>query len=477
MEAPSHGADVKTIEPARRPVAWRGVLWQVGALFVLPNVFFYILARQLFLFREPVNVDYLLLGCVFPFAGAGLTSVAAGCLALIDFLDSGASIFHFTDVNVLQSLDDLALLWGSAWLPALGLLGAVVLFGLATHQMLRRSQGNLRSALGFFLVAVMLAGADHILVFSDLGGGQNVKRTTSALADVGFSLSRTGLDPDPEALDSGSTPTAATDFLFNDADSAAPHVVLTIVESWGSYASAKADSLQLEGFRAPELQERYVVETGTVPFAGSTVAAEFRELCRLRYLTEAPDMTRVDERDCLPARLARRGYATVAIHGFHRRFFDRAEWYPELGFETTFYQADLHDEAGLTVACGRSHFRGLCDPQVADFIREYLKDRRHGKVLLYWLTLNGHIPLGRRPASSSDLACDQVPVTERYPAICRLARTHDAVLDGLVELALDRELPRAVFVIVGDHAPAFTSRRLRENFKQAQVPYVVLWPK
>lgn len=477
MESPSHGAEMTTIEPTRRTVGWRDVMWQVAALFVLPNVLFYLLAQQLFLFREPVNVDYLLLGCLFPGVGAGLTSVAAGCLALLDFLESGASIFHFTDANVLQSLDDLALLWGSTWLPAFGLLGAAVLFGLATYQLLRRSRGNWRSALGFLLVAAMFTGADHILVFSDLGAGQGVKRTTSALADVGFSLSRTGLDPEPVPLDSTPTPSAATEFLFEDEDPAAPHVVVAIVESWGTYASVKADSLQSEVFRASELHERYVVEIGTVPFAGSTVAAEFRELCRLRYLTEAPDMSRVSERDCLPARLGRRGYATVAIHGFHRGFFDRAEWYPELGFETTFYQADLRREAGLTMACGQSHFRGLCDPQVADFIGEYLGDRRGEKVFLYWLTLNGHVPLGQRPASSSDLDCDRVPVTEQHAAICRLAQTHDAVLDGLVELALDPELPRTVFVIVGDHAPAFATRRLREHFKQAQVPYAVLWPR
>ena len=48
---------------------------------------------------------------------------------------------------------------------------------------------------------------------------------------------------------------------------------------------------------------------------------------------------------------------------------------------------------------------------------------------------------------------------------------------SVTEIALGATARRTVFLIVGDHAPPFSSERLRAQFSDKVVPYVLLTPK
>ena len=59
-----------------------------------------------------------------------------------------------------------------------------------------------------------------------------------------------------------------------------PNLVLILVESWGKTRLAELEQSLLRPYHDRNLSERYTLDQGTVPFSGSTVAGEARELCR-----------------------------------------------------------------------------------------------------------------------------------------------------------------------------------------------------
>jgi phosphoglycerol transferase MdoB-like AlkP superfamily enzyme len=220
----------------------------------------------------------------------------------------------------------------------------------------------------------------------------------------------------------------------------------------------------------PAIQQKYVVTSGHSGYYGSTTAGEMRELCDTR--TPYQEITKELAQQCLPAQLHRKGYATLAFHGFSGQMFDRTDWYPALSFDKTTFGEDLLPN--VTRRCG-SAFRGPCDADVAKVIGDEAAKTKKPNFI-YWVTLNTHIPVAPGDARAN-FNCEKDSTVFRRPGVCRMGELWHDLFDGIAKLALDPALAPAEILIVGDHAPPLWSRAGREMFVPGQVAWYRLTPR
>jgi hypothetical protein len=74
-------------------------------------------------------------------------------------------------------------------------------------------------------------------------------------------------------------------------------------------------------------------------------------------------------------------------------------------------------------------------------------------------------------------SCAGSPIMEESPALCSWYQLEFNVHRSVAELAMREAARPAVFLVVGDHAPPFSSVKPRGLFSDAVVPYVLLEPK
>ncbi len=245
------------------------------------------------------------------------------------------------------------------------------------------------------------------------------------------------------------------------------HRLIVMVESLGLYESEAQRQVLMAPFRDPALAARYDISSGNVTYFGSTKEGELRELCASRAYFET--YFEREDATCLPARLAARGYDTQAMHGFHARMFQRARWWPNVGFDRTLF---LDDMPALR-QCG-GVWMGACDQAVAALLHRNIRDAAR-PTLFYWLTLNTHIPV------VPDLHSKPFPCDESGPYgdsnVCHMTAMWYDIFASVVAIAKDPALAPLDILIVGDHAPPLWARRHREMFVAGQVPWIRLRPK
>jgi hypothetical protein len=245
------------------------------------------------------------------------------------------------------------------------------------------------------------------------------------------------------------------------------HSLLVVVEALGQFKDPEMQAILLQPFRDPNLLQRYAVTMGTTTYYGSTTAAEMRELCNTREPYQG--LLEGKAFDCLPKQLAARGYRTTALHNFGAGFFERAAWYPRLGFETLTFGEDL---AGLSRRRCGGPFRGVCDADLIPFIGRQLREASV-PTFAYWLTLSTHVPVAPREGTPR-LGC-----TEGGPIgsveVCHMTEMWLDVFHGLS--ALTTSIPPTEILIVGDHAPPLWSKTARRLFTPGKVPWIRLTPR
>jgi hypothetical protein len=252
-----------------------------------------------------------------------------------------------------------------------------------------------------------------------------------------------------------------------------PHKLLVMVESLGVPSSDPDMRRALfAAFRDPRLRERYEVTTGTTAYFSSTTAGEVRELCG-RWSDYHDLLGRRDD-GCLPARLRDDGYRTLGWHSFEGEFFDRAAWYPNVGFEERKFGPDLlRDGAEL---CG-GVFPGACDRDIPRMIGARLAEARQ-PTFLYWLTLNTHLPV---PAGANLETGDCARISPRLaretPMICRQLELWRQLDAALVRALTADGFPVTDVLIVGDHMPPYFERSMRTRFASDRVPWIRLKPR
>jgi hypothetical protein len=258
---------------------------------------------------------------------------------------------------------------------------------------------------------------------------------------------------------------------FDEAASGAGrrNMLVVIVESMGAFHDPALQGLLAAPLDHPGIAARYEVSLGTAPYVGSTTAGEMRELCGTRASYTA--LLSGDVHDCLPARLAAQGYATLGFHAYTATMFDRRDWWPRLGLQETRFHEDLHPE--LVRRCGRV-FIGACDADIPARLHAAVvaSDR---PVFLYWLTLNTHVPI-RFGEGRPRLDCAQGG-PHRNTEVCAMTEMWMDVMESVVALATDPGLPPFEILVVGDHAPPLWSRQGRGLFVPGEVSWFRLTPK
>lgn len=249
------------------------------------------------------------------------------------------------------------------------------------------------------------------------------------------------------------------------------HLLVVLVEALGQPLGPGERALFEADWNRPEWRTRYAVTRGSVPYHGSTTSGELREMCGVWADYRAIDFDKVD---CVPERYGRAGYRTEALHGFDGSFFDRSQWWPKLGFAHHAFGQELQAQGAR--ACG-GVFPGACDASVPPLLGQRLRSARQPQ-LLYWVTLNSHLPVLADPAlGTENCTFGGTALADAPPMLCRLFLTHHRVSEALTRMALDPRLPPTDILIVGDHMPPFFQRDARERFDGARVPWVLLRAK
>jgi hypothetical protein len=254
--------------------------------------------------------------------------------------------------------------------------------------------------------------------------------------------------------------------LNADPSSLPDKIVLVLVESWGySSQGAISDSI-VAPLQSEAIQYRYEVCEGTVPFEGSTVAAEMRELCGIRGGFRESRMDGKTLSACLPAKFHRFGYTTTAIHGFTKSMFNRYYWYPNVGFQQEFFKDNWPSSIPSNL-CG-SLFIGICDIDAGNLPRHELLTGPT-KQFVYWLTLGSHLQFDGK---------SQPKCGEGIPdLLCNLTINLKKVTSVIADIAMDPNLPATRFIVVGDHAPPILNPGLRRQFSPSEVPFIELIPR
>ncbi|WP_167858543.1 sulfatase-like hydrolase/transferase [Methylobacterium nonmethylotrophicum] len=243
-------------------------------------------------------------------------------------------------------------------------------------------------------------------------------------------------------------------------------VLLVMVESLGVLRDPAQRAVLTAPFEDPALRQLYAVATGTSPFFGATASGEMRELCRTyggpRQLLGGEDPA------CLPERFAARGYRTAAVHGFHAGFYDRARWYPQVGFQRSLFGEALAPRFARRCP---GPFPGPCD---TDLVEAVGAEMREGQAsFVYWLTLNSHVPVPGGLATPR-LGCGRPGSVFADAEVCAMVEIWQDLFGAVARLALAH--PGTEILLVGDHAPPLWRRAAREGFEPGQVAWIRLSP-
>ena len=355
-------------------------------------------------------------------------------------------------------------------------MAPTMLFSVAGLLLDLKPQAAPEYLLGGSLLAVTLAAAAWLLRrpshFAHPRLLLGAALLVSGLAATDFALARAAMGSYARFAPAGARFTSASRQvdLLGQADGRR-NLLIVMVEAMGEpldpAARRRLDSLWLR----PELAERFTMRRGLTDYYASTTSGEIRELCQ-RW-GDYPEIEG-PQPGCLPAILRGRGYETLALHGFQPSFFERERWYPLIGFERMSFGQDMLDQGARYCP---NVFPGACDRDVPRFIGEEL--RRSGKPkLVYWLTLNSHLPVVANRALGTENCKALGPQPDAdFPMVCRLYAVWGDTAAALAKLLASPDLPPTDVLIVGDHMPPFIQQQARVQFDPDHVPWYYLRDK
>lgn len=430
---------------------WADVLRGLLLFVVLPNLMFFIVGRFFFLDRPLINIDYIILGALWLWLPRWLRITGFSLIFLIDAITSTARMYNISPVAGVVALfrAPIGLLLTVIAVFAISCAIAAAIGILIDRAVTRRSPAPKRPSV---LALLVIPGAVALTMAPRTATGSGTARLMSDIVqrDRGY---RTR--PEPMA--------AATDALRKRIANHEENVAIIVVESWGVLTDTSAHRELIDLFRSQALQQRYAMATGTLPFSGGTTSGELRELCGV--LTDYLVLNEETARNCIPTQLKRRGFRTVALHGYKPDYYSRNVWYPRF-FDRMLFQDSL---AVSGRRCG-TQFRGVCD---RDVFQTFERELRAGqRQLTYWLTIDAHTPVDM--ARLGELRTAGCRATED---VCLVVAFWRDLLQNVGRLAAEPGLPPTRFIIVGDHAPAFVRQSRARYFVPGRVPFVELIPR
>lgn len=253
-----------------------------------------------------------------------------------------------------------------------------------------------------------------------------------------------------------------------------PNIVTVIVESWGVANDPRLREALVAPYSAPGIAQRYRIVQGVVPFYGSTIPGEARELCGNSFGFHLLNASPAELQGCLPDTLNSLGYHTLAVHGMSGNIFSRSIWYRRIGFDEIRFHRQFRSQ-GLPDCPGA--FTGTCDAAIAAWIGRRLEATARTPQFVHWMTLNSHLPVPVPPQVRNPPPCTSANSLTPGTALCSWFQLVENVNASVSKVALMPLARPTIFVVVGDHAPPFGSSALRDQFSQTDVPWVALLPR
>jgi len=457
---------------------------RLAVFALLPNAVFAVLSPFVFLQHPLVNVDYLVVWALAGWLSGAATGLLYGFCLLLDALVSAEGIYEFSTADALANAQYLAQLDLGRVLAVAGLLLACIagLALLAVH--VAGWRGGARAPrhvrIPAAIAAALLTVATPLSLLElwrhPLDPGTEPRFAGSRAVEVVESAAAAALGTRPVyAGAEWRGRTLLRDLAAVPAKAPPYNVVLVLVESDGLLRNERDEARVLAPLTGKEVARRYKVASGVQRFSGSTLAGELRALCGLRGPAVDAETARALP-PCLPKLLARRGFETLSFHGNSGRFFDRERWYPQLGFDLTYFAEQMQITARRPLAeCG-TLIHGICDLEFLGTLRRELAPAAPKQKFLYWLTLSSHLPVDEVLARDSTLDCEETASLPPDSPPCGLARILHTVHRRIAALALDPAIAPTRFIVVGDHAPVFPVRADRDLYDEARVPFVDLVP-
>ncbi|HET7348757.1 MAG TPA: sulfatase-like hydrolase/transferase [Acidobacteriaceae bacterium] len=456
--------------------------------WVLAGVLLRAVEAHFFITAGYADIDFLLAGILALFLHRRWIAFLVTIAVFIDFLACFAATYYFSPQDIPYALES------TVAFPAYRLAGyAVVLLavlaGLTLPAVLLRralkSPHKWRAAIALISIAFVLKGIDK-------WGDYRLRRQVDAasthtrllrIPEHGLMLQVHFADQ-LRTTSSINHPDRHVDSAFAHglgllASSALahPNIVEILVESWGQDENGSINRQLLAFYDTPEIRDHYRIVTGAVPFTGGTAAGEIRELCASRLGVSVIHAAASDLIGCIPYRFRDKGYRTESVHGYLSHMYLRYSWHPKLGFDQSWFLAELHGQ-GLRDCPGA--FPGICDAQVARWIGDRLTAESAAKgppEFLFWITLNSHLPVPSTTEGLNPVSCAFDAQLAAQEPLCAWFKTEYEVHEAIAQLAVRPDLPPTAFFVVGDHAPPFQDAEMRDRFSQSAVPFVLLIPK
>lgn len=457
---------------------------QIAPYAVLANLPFWIVNRVLVAPPRPIiNLDYILVAVISLYVSTWVSAAMFAGVWTLDLIADTTHLYYFSQHDFVSSMRFAAQV---STKRALLFAFVVPLSGLVFGYVLARMANSSRAGTRAFRFRILLFTTVLIVAISLItSGSRYLKRDVYQINRFGNSVSVTclrlalfGQRTDDATYRGIKVPSSTAGLLRKDSkflsDPKYPNVVIVLVESYGLLAESSLKKELLLPFSAPSIAEKYRVQFGTVGFRGATVSGEFRELCGLELGLSSVTSVSSFSHDCLPSLARTAGYETLAIHGYSGYMFNRRVWWSQLGFESSLFLEDLRRDSNIRICDGP--FPGVCDSDIAGLIGKRLLAAQGRRQLIYWVTLNSHLPL-KTQALDSPFDCMTDGSRTGDAGICLWASLIFRVNRSIAGIATLPGLPPTEFLIVGDHAPPFLSLSRREHFSQTAVPYIDLVPR
>lgn len=446
--------------------SWRQFIWAVSVVLVLPNAVMLLFTFIYGLERPYINADYAIVMLLFIVNQRILGVIVLLAAFFFDILALVGQVFpvlRIADIPYMAKFIGVAPLGYKVSAVILSLLSVGLIFAF----LYKNSQKSKLEFLFCINVVIMTYGISAIFLGEEETRiWSNKERSfVSSQAIFGIDSRRTGfveslfVDGD---LFSDITLNGATEPWFVDIAGLDEKVLLIVNESWG-VSNQKVQSAVM----SPLLEANNKIadwQEGSLSFNGITIEAEIRELCQSDLLHFNFEGHEEELAGCIPNQLRKQGYKTVAFHGAAGLMYDRARWYPQIGFDKqTFFESYSWPSRCYS-------FPGACDVDMADHVADSYATE--GKVFGYWLTLNTHHLYDLRDLSFEVLQCENIGVRAGTET-CRNLKLQHQFFIRLSEIVTLPHMSGVRVVVVSDHEPRISNQaQMDEYFEKGRVPWV-----
>ena len=429
------------------------LLFQFILSFLLPNIIFFGMAYYLHATRLIINIDYILPCLLLLFHNRFIRSLGIVILILLMLIETHLLLlkfFPFLDISMAIDLLPFIFIGPKLYLILTCVLVFCMIFIVCVAWLLNRNQQKYYPIVFavFMLLLYGYAGVFYEWKYKDEPAGEDgvwsthpfyINSQFSAYKDIISGAFVKSLLTDATLRPYEDFNTIGMDYVKKPYNS---KMLFIVAESLGALKDQNTQHILFEELYK-NIDHYEFIQDGLIGARSSTLAAEFRELCRKSF-ENGFDFRKTDDQefaDCVPQQLKAQGYQTVSFHGASSYMYKRHITYPKLGFQKMIFGEDTLDKKQC------HSFHGTCDSELFDLVAQEFKN--NDKAFVYWLTLTSHHPFSELDITNHRFDCQKYGIQEGL--LCRNLKLQVQFLDQLVELSKRPEMKGVEVFIVGDH--------------------------